>query len=85
MVALGALSYLLRLDGQKSLADHYDQTNHNFITYFLGYAKVSDFSLMSLILLNLSHYVYYTSNNACRMQRTTTTIYSMTYLTQHGH
>ena len=41
MVALEALSYLLQLDGQQSLADHYDQTNHNFINYFLGHGKVS--------------------------------------------
>ena len=49
MVALGALSYLLQLDGQKSLADHYDQTNHNFINYFLGHGKVSS-DLISLYL-----------------------------------
>ena len=47
MVALGALSYLLELDGQKSVADHYDQTNRKFINYFLGHAKVSN----SLVLI----------------------------------
>lgn len=57
MVALGALSYLLELDGQKTLADHYDQTNKNFINYFLENAKVSDYySISSSFMPNFCHY-----------------------------
>lgn len=85
MVALGALSYLLELDGQKSVADHYDQTNRKFINYFLGYAKVSNSLVLikSLICLNCynNNYAMYNSH---RMQQMTTIICSTIYLTQHG-
>ena len=41
MVALGALSYMLRLDGQNSTADRYDKANKGFIQYWLQNATVS--------------------------------------------
>lgn len=41
MVALGALSFMLRLDGQNSVADHYDQINKEFIQYWFKNASVS--------------------------------------------
>ena len=43
MVALGALSYLLELDGQKTLAKHYNGMNEDFVAYWLQHAKVSAF------------------------------------------
>ena len=83
MVALGALSYLLQQDGQKSLADHYDQTNKNFITYFLEHAKVSDYILLSLVYKTIT--VRYHPTISCRLRVMIITICSMTYPIQHGH
>ena len=84
MVALGALSYLLRLDGQNSVADHYDQTNQEFIKFWLEHAKVSAlFNIvdLSLMLCKLHHcdYIY-----VYRVPTMTTITYSMTYPIQHG-
>lgn len=65
MVALGALSYLLKLDGQKSLTDHYNQTNQNFVKYFLGHAKVSDGRWSSVSHAKITITMSYTMHAEC--------------------
>ena len=41
MVALGALSYLLQLDGKDNMSDHYHQLTKNFVQYWMKNATVS--------------------------------------------
>ena len=42
IVALRALSYLLRLEGETTLAEHYNTTNQKFLQYWLQNATVSE-------------------------------------------
>jgi len=39
-VALGAFSYLLRMDGKEEAADYYDKLNEGFVEYWMKNASV---------------------------------------------
>ena len=39
-MALGAFSYLLRMDGKKEVADYYDKLNEGFVEYWMKNASV---------------------------------------------
>ena len=39
-MALGAFSYLLRMDGNKEVADYYDKLNEGFVEYWMKNASV---------------------------------------------
>ena len=50
-MGLAALSYLLKLDGQNSIAEKYDQLNKGFISFWMEKALVRIYMYNSLLLV----------------------------------